>query len=86
MSDELNQDTIAKNRVKAGNNTLPVLIARAGGSVTVTRREFEEVAAMYGGTARMAIRMERLDASDALESGVRLTLIRKEPRQGELPV
>lgn len=82
----MDQETLAGNRVKAGNNTLPVLIARAGGSVTVTRREFEAVMERYGGSARLAMRMERIEAADPLDSGVRLTLIRKEPGQGELPV
>lgn len=34
----------ARNRVKVANNALPVLIGRAGGSVTVSRAEFDEVA------------------------------------------
>ena len=73
---------LAKNRVKAANNALPVLVARAGGSVTITRQEFEEIAARYGGTSKMALRMERIGEGDA----IRLTLVRKPAAQGELPV
>jgi hypothetical protein len=82
----MDPEELARNKVKATNNALPVLIARAGGSVTITHREFEEVLARYGGSSQVAIRMERLDASDPQESGIRLTLVRKSPEQGELPV
>ena len=81
----MDQETVARNKLKANNNALPVLIARAGGSVTITRREFDEVVARYGGLSRLAIKMERLDAADPSESGVRLTLMARVPEQGELP-
>lgn len=79
---ELDDETIAKNRVKVANNALPVLIGRAGGSVTITRAEFDEIASRYGGPSQMTITMERIGEGDA----IRLTLVRKPARQGELPV
>lgn len=74
-AEALAPETVAANRVKALNNVLPVLISRAGGSVTVTREEFEAVQALYAGG--MTVRMEQV--GDA----VRLTLVAKRPAQGE---
>jgi hypothetical protein len=77
----LTAEQVAVNRAKAANNALPVLIDRAGGSVTICRADFEEVG-RYGGASRMAIQMESIGAGDA----IRLTLVRKEPAQGDVPV
>ncbi len=86
MDERLSMETVAGNARKAQSMAVPVLVARAGGSVTISRREFEEVIARYGGTSKMALRMERVDAADALDSSIRLTLVRKDAAQGELPV
>ena len=72
----------AQNRAAAANNALPVLIARAGGSVEITREEFLEVASRYGGASRMVVLVE---AVDGRPDAMRLTLGRKEPEQGSLP-
>ena len=46
---------VARNKVMVANNALPVLIGRAGGSVTITNEEFNEVVSRYGGSTRMVI-------------------------------
>lgn len=79
--DEQQMQDKARTRTVAANNVLPVLVARAGGSVTITRQEFEELAARYGGASRMTVLVESVDGGD----GLRLTLARKEPEQGSLP-
>jgi hypothetical protein len=72
----------ARNRAKVANNALPVLIGRAGGQVEITKAEFEEIASRYGGPSQMTIQMDRIGEGDA----IRLTLVRKPPLQGDLPV
>lgn len=79
----MDPETVARNKVKVANNALPVLIAREGGSVTITEREFNEVAARYGGATNMTIVMERVEGP---EPGFRVTLVNKKPGQGDLPV
>jgi hypothetical protein len=76
-------EQLARNKVAIANNALPVLLDRAGGSVTITQREFDELASRYGGPTNLTIRMERVDGP---EPGIRLTLARQAPRQGDLPV
>src|SRR5688572_5617910 len=73
----LSPETVAANRVKATNNVLPVLVHRAGGSVTVTREDFEAFQSLYGSGAKL--RMEQLDDG----SGIRLTLVRAPMSQGD---
>ena len=65
---------------RLGSMTLPVLIARLGGSVTVTHAEFDEVAARYGGRTNMVMYTEALS-----NDSIRLTLMRKRPANAELP-
>ena len=79
--DEQAMQAKARTRTVAANNALPVLVARAGGTVTITRQEFEELAARYGGAARMTVLIEQVDDGETM----RLTLARKEPEQGSLP-
>lgn len=74
----MDAEQLASNKFKIANNAVPVLIGRAGGSVTITQREFEDVVARYGGAAKMTIRMERIESP---EPGIRVTLVSK-PRQG----
>jgi len=62
------------------NNVLPVLIARAGGSVTITEEEFDEVKALYGGSSKMTMVMEAVGDPGT----IRVTLARKQAAQGEL--
>ncbi len=76
----MDAEEVACNRAKIANNVLPVLLDRAGGSVTVTRADFEAVAARYGGASQMTMAMERVGG------GVRVTLMRKPPQQGDPPV
>jgi len=73
--------TVARNRVKVAKNGLPVLIGRAGGQVTITKAEFDEIVGRYGGPSQMTITMERIGKGDA----IRLTLVKKPPLHGELP-
>ena len=54
---------------------------RAGGSVTITRREFAEIAERYGGPSRMVLRMETIAGGE----GIRLSLARKEPDPDQPP-
>ena len=61
-------------------NALNVLVARAGGTVTITREEYEEVATRYGGTQAMSLIFETLPGTDTL----RVTIYRSSPKQGEL--
>ncbi len=71
-----------KARAQLTNNVLPVLVARAGGSVEITREEFAEVAARYGGPSQISIHFEQTGGGAA----VKVTLVRNpRPRQGELP-
>lgn len=79
----MDPETVAKNKVAIANNVLPVLVAREGGSVTITQREFDEVVSRYGGPTQMTLRMERIERP---EPGVRVTIVRKTPGQGDLPV
>ncbi|MEA2677181.1 MAG: hypothetical protein QOJ81_1322 [Chloroflexota bacterium] len=74
---------VAKNKMAIANNALPVLLDRAGGSITVTLREFEELAARYGGATNLTLVMEKIDSP---EPGFRVTLVSKKPGQGDLPV
>jgi hypothetical protein len=59
-----------------------VLLDRAGGSITVTQREFDALVARYGGATNLTIVMERMDEP---EPGFRVTLVNKKPGQGDLP-
>jgi biotin carboxylase len=79
--DEQRMQDKARTRTVAANNALPVLVDRAGGTVTVTRQEFAELAARYGGASRMVVMVEDVAGGEA----IRLTLTRKEPEQGSLP-
>lgn len=68
------EDKVKLARIRAmQDNVLPVLIARAGGSVTVTEAEVDEVASRFGGFGRMTIRTEVVDGA------LRLTLLDTEP-------
>jgi hypothetical protein len=61
--------------VAATNFMLPVLVDRAGGTVTVSEREVDELRARFGGT--VAVRLE-----EAEPGTYRLTLIPGKPRPG----
>lgn len=61
-----------------------VLLDRAGGSVQFTEAVYEAIVERHGGRAMMTIHVEKLQLGDGQEA-VRATLVRKRPRQGELP-
>lgn len=67
------------------SNALPVLIARAGRSVTIDNSEFDDMAARYGGRNRLVIVMERIDRPGPVGEETRLTLANKATGQGDLP-
>lgn len=69
-------EQVAENHAKISNNVLPVLIHRAGGSVTVTREEFALMRELYGGG--LSLYMEQVGDGEA----VRVTLVRKPSTQG----
>lgn len=71
---------------RIASSALPILISRAGGTVTITQSEFDEIANRYGGWSNMAVHTEKLSGPGIEPNTYRLTLIRKEPAQGELPV
>lgn len=79
--EKLDPQTEARNRAKVLNNVLPVLVARAGGSVEITREEFAELVARYGGPTQMAMHYEQIGGGTA----IRVTLVRKPAGQGDLP-
>ncbi len=62
---------------------LVILLSRAGGVVTYTEADYQEVASRYGGTKNLAIHVEVLRAANCPPE-VRLILIRNTPENGEL--
>lgn len=79
----MDPEQLARNKMTVANLALPVLLDRAGGSITVTQREFDELAARYGGATNLTIVMERMTGP---QPGFRVTLVNKKPGQGDLPV
>jgi hypothetical protein len=66
---------------------LVILLERAGGSVTYTEAEYQEVLARHGGKTMMVVHAEVLkDTGKEKPDQVRLTLVRKPPGNAELPV
>jgi hypothetical protein len=63
---------------------LTVLLERNGGRLRFTKAEYEAVVGRYGGSAAMAIHMEVLAPPGQDPDEISLTLIRKEPGQGDL--
>lgn len=70
----------ARAQARWTHSLLLVLIARAGGEVSLTRQEFEEVAARYGGAKEMGVLFE-----EQPDGSVRAALVRSPARQGDLP-
>jgi hypothetical protein len=62
---------------------LVVLLDRAGGSIEFDLAEFEEARARRGGAAKMVIHHEVLQQGK--KRSIRVTLIRKDPVNAELP-
>lgn len=61
-------------------NALPVLIERAGGQVEITVKEFEAMAARYGGLGHLTMRSEVVVAQGSGDAkALRLTLLDTEP-------
>ena len=70
-----------RRRLAVMDNALTVLAARAGGSVTIPRDEFLEVAERYGGATKVTLVMEQAkDSSFWL-----LTLVSKPVQNAGLP-
>lgn len=80
----MDEDEARQLRRAGGLETtaLAVLLGRAGGSVTYSQAEYQELAERYGGRASMGIHVEITRTGD--ESTVKVSLIRKEPSQGSL--
>lgn len=57
MSDPTSEETRRANLRRSAlmGSALMVLVARAGGSMTIARAEFDAVAAKYGGTSNVSI-------------------------------
>jgi hypothetical protein len=86
MTNEMEQARVdAQRRMALETMGLTVLLARAGGSLTISRAEYEAVVARYGGRAKLAIHLEVLAPPGGGPDEVRLTLVRKDPAPGELP-
>ena len=65
---------------------LVILLEWAGGSVTYTEAEYQEVLARHGGKTMMVVHAEVLkDTGKEKPDQVRLTLVRKPPGNAELP-
>jgi hypothetical protein len=65
---------------------LVILLERAGGSVTYTEAEYQEVLARHGGKTMMVVHTEVLkETRKEKPDQVRLTLVRKPPGNAELP-
>ena len=63
-----------------------ILLDRAGGSLTYTEAEYQEVVARHGGKTMMVLHAEVLKHSGTEKPDqVRLTLVRKPPGNAELP-
>jgi hypothetical protein len=62
-----------------------VLLGRLGGRATFTEEEYKQIQARYGGSSRIAIRMEILRAEGQPEE-IQLTLVNKPPANAELVV
>lgn len=73
---------LAHNRMVVANKVLPVLIARTGGSVTITKEEFDEVK----GPLRRILGDDDGDGGGGRPGPIRVTLAREPAAQGELPV
>ncbi len=66
---------------------LVVLLDRAGGSIEVSRSEYEAALDRHGGSSMMAIHSEALGPKvGSTPDTIRVSLIRKPAGQGELPV
>lgn len=75
----------ARRKATLQGSALVLLLERAGGRISFTEAEYQEAAARYGGTSSLAIHVEIL-RTEGQPDRVELTLVRKAPSQGELPV
>jgi hypothetical protein len=62
------------------DGVLPALIARAGGTVTITPAEVDALATRYGGYGRFTMRTEALISSDG--EALRVTLLETDEPTG----
>lgn len=64
---------------------LTVLVGRAGGVLELPVDEFEKIVERYGGKGNATLFAEYLDGPGP-QKRVRVTLVNKQPKQGDLPV
>jgi hypothetical protein len=63
---------------------LTVLVGRAGGIIEIPIDEFQEIVERYGGKGHATMFAERLEGGGPTR--IRVTLVNKVPKQGDLPV